>query len=90
MATSLDKTPSRKAPRTVSKSVFKAKALEFFRWVETTGEPLLITHRGTPVLELRPIRVPTSEEILAKFRGAILRYDDPLEPVGLDDWEVLQ
>ena len=38
-------------PTTVSKSRFKAKALELFRQVERTGKPIIITDRGTPVLK---------------------------------------
>jgi antitoxin (DNA-binding transcriptional repressor) of toxin-antitoxin stability system len=40
----------------VSKTLFKAKALKYFRQVETTGEPLIITDRGHPTLELRPLK----------------------------------
>ena len=38
----------------VSKSEFKARALEYFRRVERTGEPLIITDRGRPVLKIVP------------------------------------
>ena len=41
-------------PNRVSKSQFKAPALEFFRQVETTGESLIVTDRGQPKLEIRP------------------------------------
>ena len=37
----------------VSKSQFKAKALEFFRQVETGGKPVVITDHGEPKLEVR-------------------------------------
>ena len=37
-----------------SKSEFKAKALEYFRLVEETGDPIVITDRGTPTIEVRP------------------------------------
>ena len=35
--------------KVVSKSALKAKMLEYFRQVETTGEPLLVTSNGQPV-----------------------------------------
>ena len=38
----------------ISKSRFKAHALELFREVERTGKPIVITDRGTPVLKLSP------------------------------------
>ena len=37
----------------VSKWQFKARALEFFRQVETNGEPLIVTDHGEPKLEIR-------------------------------------
>ena len=39
------------------------------------------------VLERRPALHPRTDNPL---RGAILRYDDPTEPVAVDDWEALQ
>ena len=46
----------------VSKSRFKAHALELFRQVEQTGKPIIITDRGIPVLRLkqRPPKIKTS------------------------------
>ena len=40
----------------ISKSRFKAHALELFRKVEQTGEPIIITDHGTPVLKIMPYR----------------------------------
>ena len=37
-------------PRRVSKSQFKAHALELFRQIEASGEPLVITDHGRPTL----------------------------------------
>ena len=72
----------------VSKTQFKAKALEFFRQVEATGEPLVITDHGQPTLELRPYRQPLREPFEA-LRGSVLRYDGPTDPVGEGDWDAL-
>jgi len=41
---------------TVSKSQFKAKALEYFRRVEASGQRLVVTDHGRPTLELRRYR----------------------------------
>jgi len=73
----------------VSKSRFKPKALEYFRQVQKSGKPLVITDRGKPVLKI----VPYSEdpqEALKTLRNTVVKYDDPMEPVGVDDWEALQ
>ncbi len=75
--------------RSVSKSVFKAKALELFREVERTGSDLVITDHGKPVLKVVPYRHDPAEALKA-LRGTVVRYEDPLEPVGLEDWESLR
>lgn len=73
----------------VSKSQFKAKALELFREIEATGEPLIVTDHGEPKLEIRRIdhKHPNPLDLL---KGSVLRYDDPLEPVGAEGWEALK
>jgi prevent-host-death family protein len=72
----------------VSKSEFKAKALEYLRRVEASGEELIITDRGTPVIRVLPVR-PRGDDARAKLRGALVRYDEPTEPVGVEDWDSL-
>ena len=71
---------------TVSKSVFKSRALEFFRQVEATGKPIVITDRGTPVLTLAPYREDTPSALLL-LRDTVVKYTAPTKPVGADDWE---
>lgn len=75
--------------RLVSKSSFKAKALEYFREVESTGKELVITDHGKPVLKIVPYSHDPAEA-LRSLRGSVIRYVDPLEPVGLEDWESLR
>jgi antitoxin (DNA-binding transcriptional repressor) of toxin-antitoxin stability system len=69
----------------VSKSEFKAKALEFFRHVEASGESVVVTDHGKPALEVRPYR-SAERNPLDILRGSVVRYDDPLSPVDVD-WE---
>jgi prevent-host-death family protein len=64
---------------TVSKSKFNAKALEYFRRVEETGEAIVVTDKGRPVLEIVPYR---KDNPRARLRGSVLRYVRPTEPVG--------
>lgn len=73
--------------KTVSKSRLKAKALEYFREVERTGIELVVTDRGRPVLKIVPYRAD-SDSPASDLRDTVVRYDDPTEPVGLEDWEV--
>ena len=70
----------------VSKSQFKAKALEFFRSVQLSGESIIVTDHGKPVLEIKPYKDGVSDP-LADLRDSVLHYDDPLAPVAQDDWE---
>ena len=71
----------------VSKSAFKARAFEFFREVERTGREVVVTDRGRPVWKVVPY---SREPALEALRGSVLRYDDPTEPAGLQDWEGLR
>ncbi len=74
------------AGQRISKSAFKAKALEYFRQVELTGENLIVTDYGKPVLEIRVYH--ESEPVpLDILRGSLLAYEHPTEPVAVDDWE---
>jgi len=76
-------------PRSVSKSRFKAKALEFFRKVELTGEELVVTDHGVPVVKIVPY-VEDAEAPFSGLRRTVIRYEDPLEPVAEDEWEAGQ
>ncbi len=69
----------------VSKSKFKAKALELMRHIEASGETLIITDHGKPSLEMRKIAT-AKRDPFERLRGSVLRYDDPFDPVGVEDW----
>jgi len=71
-------------PKAVSKSEFARRALTYLREVEKTGEALILTDRGRAVLRVAPLA--TAGDVLASLRGCDVRYDDPTEPVGVDDW----
>ena len=73
-------------PTSVSKSRFKARALELFRQVERTGQPIIITDRGTPVLKVMPYREDPNAA-LRVLRESVIKYDAQTKPVGEDDWE---
>ncbi len=73
----------------VSKSEFKAKALEYFRQVESSGQSLIVTDHGKPCIEVRRYQ-PTERSPLAILKGTVTDYIDPMEPVGNGDWESLK
>jgi len=72
----------------VSKSQFKAKALEVFRQVEATNESVIVTDHGKPTIEVRKYR-PVEHSPLQLLKGSVIEYIDPTKPVGEDDWEAL-
>lgn len=74
----------------VSKSKFKAKALEYFRQVEASGEPIVITEHGKPKLEIRPYS-EAKRDPLEVLKGSVLWYEGPFDPaVDPDEWEALR
>jgi antitoxin (DNA-binding transcriptional repressor) of toxin-antitoxin stability system len=72
----------------ISKSQFKPRALQYFREIEKTGKELVISDRGKPVLKIVPY-VEDPEEALKALRNTVIKYEDPTEPVGLEDWKAL-
>ncbi len=75
--------------RIVSKSQFKPRSLEYFRLIEESGETMIITDRGKPVLKILPYKADP-EDRLKMLRNSVLKYDDPTEPVAAEDWKALQ
>ena len=72
----------------VSKSSFKPQALKYFRQIQEKGIDLIITDHSKPVIKITPFR-EEPQIILEELRNSVIRYDDPCEPVGQDDWEIL-
>ena len=75
--------------RMISKSQFKPRSLEYFRLIEESGETLIITDCGKPVLKVMPYTANTEDQ-LKILRSSVLQYDDPTQPVALDDWNALK
>jgi prevent-host-death family protein len=70
----------------VSKSVLKGKMLEYFRQVEETGEELVVTDNGRPVVKVIPIRARApAAETFGDVRGRIVYHEDLLAPTS-DEW----
>ena len=74
----------------VSKSRFKPRALEFFRKVEESGEELVITDKGRPVIRVVPYKEESAKAPRQKLRGSVRRYERPLDPIGEWDWDALK
>ena len=72
----------------ISKSVFKAKALELFREVEKSGETIIVTDHGKPTIEVRPYSGAQISP-LDLLQGSVTRFEDPMAPIADDAWEAL-
>ena len=65
----------------VSKSTLEGKMLEYFRRVEETGEELIVTDNGRPVLKVVPIRVRVSTaSVFSDVRGRVVYHEDVRTP----------
>lgn len=71
-------------PNQVSKSEFKAKTMELVHHVEVSGQSLIVTDHGKPVLEVRIYSAASTP--LDLLRNSLIRYDYPMEPVDQEYW----
>ena len=72
----------------ISKSQFKARALEIFREIESSGGTVIVTDHGRPALEVKPYRAKEHDP-LGALRGSVIRFTGPTKPVAEGDWEAL-
>ncbi len=73
----------------ISKSQFKAKALEMFRYIEASNNSIIVTDHGKPAIEVRKYQAKESSP-LELLKGSVIEYIDPEEPLGLDEWEIFK
>ena len=72
---------------TISKSKLKARMLEIFRQLESSGEELIVTDHDRPVLRIVPIRPKkTTAELFGEFQGRITYSEDINQPT-LAEWD---
>lgn len=70
--------------RQVSKSEFKARALELFRQVEVPGKSIIVTYQGRPDIEIRRFRAD-SRSPLERLRDSVIELDEPFKSVWEDN-----
>jgi antitoxin (DNA-binding transcriptional repressor) of toxin-antitoxin stability system len=71
---------------TISKSKLKARMLEIFRNLEASGDELIVTDRGKPVLRIIPISdKATTAELFGAFQGRVVYHEDINTPT-LAEW----
>lgn len=72
---------------TISKGKLKARMLEIFREVEESGQELIVTDHGKPVLKIVPIKQKaTVDEVFGQYYGQVIYHEDINTPT-LDEWE---
>jgi len=70
----------------MSKTKFKARALEVFRNIEQSGDTIIITDHGKPKIEIRKIRRREVSPV-ELLKGSVVKYESPTAPVSVDDWD---
>ena len=72
---------------TISKSKLKAKMLEIFRQLEASGDELIVTDHGKPVLKIVLIRQKSSvKELFADYQGQVT-YQEDINTPSLQEWD---
>ncbi len=71
--------------KTMSVTDFKAHALNVISEVSHTREPVVLTKRGMPVVELVPYTEPVHRA--GKLAETLVYEGDILTPVAENDWE---
>lgn len=69
----------------ISKTEFKAHALEVLREIELSGKSKIITDRGRPTIEIKKLRPQQSP--LERLKNTVVKYEAATMPVADDDWE---
>jgi prevent-host-death family protein len=70
----------------ISKSKLKPKMLEYFRKVEETGEPIVVTSHNKPVLKIEPIHPSLKvSDVFGAYWGNVRIPKDVMEP-ETDEW----
>jgi prevent-host-death family protein len=71
-------------------SVFKARCLSVMNEVQATGEPVIVTKRGKPVVKVVPVK-PEKDDIFGFMAGKGKIIGDIESPVvPLKDWKIMK
>ena len=74
------------ASTSIPKSALDGKALEYIQRVADTGQEIVITDNGRPVVKVTAIPARTSaDELFADVRGRVVYHDDIFAPTT-DEW----
>jgi prevent-host-death family protein len=78
--------------KTIAIAKFKATCLSILEHVRQTGEPILITKRGTPIAQVfpPPPPEPNKQSAFGCMAGTAEEIEDILAPLPAEDWDVLK
>jgi prevent-host-death family protein len=65
---------------------FKNQCLALMDEVQQTGEPLVVTKRGKPVVKLVPI-IRDDDDFFDSMKGRVTVTGDIINTVPVEDWE---
>ena len=65
---------------------FKAQALKAIAAVEASREPLVLTRRGKPVVEVQPFRQRDGGAEPGRLRHLLVFENDIVSPLGEEMW----
>ena len=83
----------------VSRAEFERRTAELLDASQKSGDLIRVTDAGFTVFEIKPSAANAARseaerqgdaDVLERLRGNVIFYHEPLEPVGLDDWEALK
>jgi antitoxin (DNA-binding transcriptional repressor) of toxin-antitoxin stability system len=72
---------------TISKSKLKAKMLEIFRHLESSGDELVVTDHGKPVLKIVPIKPKAAVTVVFSGLQGRVTYLEDINTPSLPEWE---
>lgn len=71
-------------------SEFKAQCLKVMNRVQATGEPVLVTKRGKPVVKVIPAK-SENDDLLGSMKDDFEIVGDIISPAApLEDWDILK
>lgn len=73
--------------KTMTVTEFKAHALQAIAEVSDSREPLLLTRRGRPVVEVSPYREHQLRSQPGRLAHRLIFEKDIVSPLGADMWE---
>ena len=71
-------------------SVFKARCLSVMNDIQATGEPVIVTKRGKPVVKVVPVK-PEQDDIFGSMADEVKIVGDIESPVvPLKAWKIMR